>query len=181
MTARSGERQDRVASLRRDFDESFARPGSTGEAPRERFLTLCVADVAYAVRLEQVAALHADRRVVPLPSGTPALLGVAGFRGSVVPVYRLDLLLGLAESAPARWLILSPGPDPVALAFHRYEGPREVAPAELHPALPEAWSSAGLVTHTLSLSGELRSVLSVPALVELIRRRIAAPLHRKEP
>jgi chemotaxis signal transduction protein len=87
------------------------------------------------VRLSEVCGLHRDRRVVPLASDAPALIGIAGLRARVLPVFSLARLLGYAEADPPRWLIVC-GEDEgaIALAFAGFEGHRELAASALHAA-----------------------------------------------
>jgi purine-binding chemotaxis protein CheW len=118
---------NRASALRREFDAAFAEAARDEKAGLIDFLSIRVAGDAYAVRLADVLGLHADRKVVRVPTRTRELLGVAGFRGVIAPVYDLRVLLGYpvsaahsTEAAP-RWLILARGASPVALAFDRFE------------------------------------------------------------
>jgi purine-binding chemotaxis protein CheW len=111
---------DRAASLRAAFDRGFAEPAAVaGRA--EGFLAIRAGEHSRAVRLAEVAAIHADRRIVPLPSPSPSLLGLAGFRGAILPVYDLCALLGTSSPAPPRWLIVAAAAA-VAFAFDAFDG-----------------------------------------------------------
>ena len=68
----------RAEQLRRSFDASFARAHATDERASDRLLAVRVGDDPYALRLAQVLALHADRKIVPIPSTAGGLLGIAG-------------------------------------------------------------------------------------------------------
>ncbi len=117
-----------AATLKREFDGAFAAlPSSI--AATEDFLAIRVAGDRYAVALAEVAGLHADRKVVPLPSRAPDLLGVAGLRGVLAPVYDLRLLLGYAGGSTPRWLLLTRA-DSVGLAFDQFEAHLRVDRAE---------------------------------------------------
>jgi purine-binding chemotaxis protein CheW len=118
----------RVAQLRTAFDRSFAEPVA-GVGPRmEHLLTIRVGGRPYAIRLSEVAGVFTGWSVVPVPGPRPELLGVAGHRGDLVPVYDLGALLGSAEpSEPvgARrpgCVVLATGSAPVAFAFDRTDG-----------------------------------------------------------
>ena len=90
-----------AAALAEAFDAAFARPPASGRADTQSFLALRLGDDAFAVRVGDIAALHADRRIVPMPSAEPTLLGVAAVRGRIAPVYDLAALLGYpANGAP---------------------------------------------------------------------------------
>src|SRR6185312_2949550 len=123
---------ERVIALRHAFDEAFRRAAHELADDRARLLRLRVGGDAYAFRLDEIASFAAARRIVPLASAVPGLLGLAGLRGTLVPVYSLAALLGRAadDEAP-RWFVLCGGAEPVALAFARFEGYVETARGEL--------------------------------------------------
>jgi chemotaxis signal transduction protein len=83
-----------AAELRETFDASFANAHAAEPPPELDLLEIRVAEHGYALRLSQVLALHADRKLVPVPGPRPELLGLVGMRGVVAPVYDLRLLLG---------------------------------------------------------------------------------------
>jgi chemotaxis signal transduction protein len=86
--------EQRVRLLRSAFDEAFSlAPVATPES-FEDLLVIRVAGAPYSLRARQITGLVASRRIVPLPSATPQLLGVAGHRGALVLVYSLAALLG---------------------------------------------------------------------------------------
>ena len=51
----------------------------------------------------------------------PELLGLAGSRGALVPVYDLGALLGYPRDGSRRWLVTTAGAVVVGLAFDRFE------------------------------------------------------------
>ncbi|WP_229072636.1 chemotaxis protein CheW [Actinoplanes sp. DH11] len=112
---------ERVNRLRTDFDRSFAEPARTVGADSVELLAIGVGGRPYALRLSQASGVHPDRAVTALPTPVPALLGVAGFAGAVVPVYDLAALLGHPIPERPRWLVLTTGAPPLALAFHRLD------------------------------------------------------------
>lgn len=88
-------------SLRAEFDGGFARPPELHAA--EEFVQLLrieVAEALYALPLQELSGAFVLKSLLPLPGAPPALLGLAGFRGTVVPIYSLATLLGLEESRP---------------------------------------------------------------------------------
>jgi chemotaxis signal transduction protein len=112
---------ERAAALRREFDQSFALPIRTEAATTEDFLAVRIGVEACALRLGEVAGLFADKKITPVPGGGPAQLGIAGFRGTILPVYSLQALLGRASAEPPRWLVVVAG-TPVALGFEAFQG-----------------------------------------------------------
>src|ERR1700748_3867166 len=96
-----------VSALRAAFDGAFAEPPPRGEEALEKFLAVRAGGGLFAFRLAEIAGVAVDRKLTPLPSPVPELLGLTGLRGRLVPVYSLTALLGGApESAAGRWLVL---------------------------------------------------------------------------
>jgi purine-binding chemotaxis protein CheW len=109
--------------MRQEFDESFAVAVDSAPLDLEDFLLIRVAGNPYAVRLRDIAGIVGKHVVVPLPTSDRSLLGLAGIRGSIVPVFDFGSLLGYALSPDtAGWMVLSGGTDPIALAFREFEG-----------------------------------------------------------
>ena len=117
----------RIARLRRDFDRSFAEPVRRHDEEHVELLAIRAGGRRYALRLAQSAGLHPDRPVTPLPGPLPALLGLAGFAGTVVPIYDLAALLGHPIGEKPRWLVLAAGLPALGLAFHQLDGHVRVA------------------------------------------------------
>src|SRR5882757_7001907 len=110
----------RAQELRRDFDRSFADPPRADTAAQEDLLAIRLGAQGFAMRLSEIAGLFADKKVTRVPSANSALLGIAGFRGAIVPVYDLQTLLGHSDGQTPRWLVIAAA-APVALAFTTFE------------------------------------------------------------
>lgn len=108
-------------TLREQFDRSFALAPALPPAGSVNLLTIRIGAEPYAIRLADIRGLYADRRILPLPSRMPELLGVTGFRGQIVPVYQLAALLGLSGAAAPRWMVLALASAPLAFAFDAFE------------------------------------------------------------
>lgn len=117
---------ERVSQLRSAFDRSFAAPARSAAIAREEMLAIRVGGQACAVRLAQIAGMFAYRQVTHVPGDIPAMLGIAGFRGAIISVYDLRVLLGYDTAAALRWVVLAAA-APVALAFEGFEGQLRVA------------------------------------------------------
>jgi chemotaxis signal transduction protein len=161
--------EERISSLRTEFDRSFTQPLSSHDAEHMELLAVRAADRPYALRLAQTAGLHPDRPVTPLPGPLPALLGLAGFAGTVVPVYDLAALLGHPVAERPRWLVLATGTPPLGLAFHALDGHVRVPAAAI---LDEACTDGrrGVLRGMVTLDGLTRPVVDVPATRAAVHR-----------
>src|SRR5262245_52379841 len=121
MTLPDPELHGRAGDLRRAFDAAFAAPPPAPATPTVDLLAIQVGGSPYAIRLAEVAGLFAGRKVSPLPGAVHGLLGIAGLRGSLLPVYDLGVLLGQAPCTAPRWLAVA-GKKPVAVAFEAVDG-----------------------------------------------------------
>jgi chemotaxis signal transduction protein len=120
----------RLDDLRHAFDDSFALPPPSTEDDMVDLLAVTADAEALAVPLHAMAGLTADRAVTPLPGSPPDLLGVAGLRGHLVPVYDLARLRKPGgPRRPGRWMVLAAGTPAFAVAVDRIDGhlrvPRE--------------------------------------------------------
>ncbi len=116
----------RAAELRLAFDQAFAQPVHLDTTFKEELLAVRVAGQPFAIRLSEISGLFADKKVTPVPGSHAALRGIAGFRGAIVPVYDLEILLGHAGHRASRWLVIAAA-SPVALTFEAFEGQLRVA------------------------------------------------------
>jgi purine-binding chemotaxis protein CheW len=116
----------------------------------------------YAIRLSQTSGLHPDRPVTPLPGPLPALLGLAGFAGAVIPVYDLASLLGHpATGDRPRWLVLAIGAPALGLAFHDLDGHVRVPVGAIIGEA--ARDGRGCLRGMVELPGGARPIVDVPA------------------
>jgi chemotaxis signal transduction protein len=83
-----------VASLRAAFDRSFAELPRNAPHDLRDFVLVRVASVSCALPAVDLRGIEHDLRILPVPSTIPALLGIAGVSGAIVPVFHLGSLLG---------------------------------------------------------------------------------------
>ena len=168
----------RAASLRQAFDQSFAAPPAQLSREVEDLLRIRIAGDPYAVRLRDIAGVVTRRKVIPVPGSGPDLLGSAGIRGGIVPVFALASLLGYGQTAEAPpWLVLCCPEDPIALAFPDFEGYSRVARSSFH--LDENLGAGRAHVKEVALvETERRPVISIPLIVATIRNRMGQTRQR---
>lgn len=150
---------DRLSDLRADFDRSFTEPARRHDVEHDELLAVQAGGRRYALRLSQTTGLYPDRPVTPLPGPVNALLGVAGFSGTIVPVYDLAALLGHPVPDRPRWLVLATGSPPLALAFHELEGHVRVPADSIITEAGPRGSLRGMVP----LADGTRPIVDLPA------------------
>jgi chemotaxis signal transduction protein len=165
-----GSLDPKLRALRDAFDGSFAVPSGAELREYLDFIAIRVAGDPYVVRLSEIQSLHASRTLVAAPSLLPALLGVAGFRGVLTPIYDLGHLLGYTGEWSAKWLIVAQNAAPIGFAFGTFEAHLRVTLDQISPAEGETGAVRGAVS---SDAGAL-PVLHLPSIVEGIAQRIKA-------
>lgn len=162
----------KLEELRRSFDESFAEALRSESEVIEDMLNIRVAGDAYAVRLNEIAGLYPDRKVVSLPSPLPELLGLAGFRGNVIPIFDLAACLGYARSGETgRWVLLTGTKDLIGLAFQKFEGRMRTSQRDL--ARREESEPSRQHVHEVARAGDIaRPIINLASVAETINRRV---------
>jgi chemotaxis signal transduction protein len=175
-----GERAPGVAAdeLRQRFDLAFAAPPVERDRGFEPLLAVRIGAAAYALRVPEIAGFAAARKIVPLPSRIAGMLGLAGLRGVVVPVFSLAAWIGYSGGEdPPRWFALCGGADPIALAFADFDGYLELP----RSALSDAADAGRMhVRQVVRAQGEVRGVIDVPSVVKAIQEKVAAAHAIKE-
>jgi chemotaxis signal transduction protein len=161
---------ERSTELRRAFDRSFSEAPIVRTAELDDLLDIRVGLDPYAIHLDQVTGVFADKPVTPLPGSFPELLGIAGFRSAIVPVYDLRILLGYACGGSQRWLILTAGQTRIALAFDQFEGHTRVARAAIAEEGGEE-TQRHHVRGVVRTATHVRPIIHLPSILEVIRKR----------
>jgi chemotaxis signal transduction protein len=160
-----------AAQLRQEFDTAFSRPPPAQADPAEDHLAIRLGPDAHAVALAEIAALAPLRALARLPGPLPELLGVAGWRGTIRPVYDLAALLGYAPASAPRWLVWA-AVAPVGLAFETLEGHLRV-PCTAR-ARPDGDQPARRHVHAvLHTGGGVRPVVALVSVLEALRAAAA--------
>jgi chemotaxis signal transduction protein len=159
----------RAAELRQEFDRAFSKARRSDEQRYEDLLAIRVGGDAYAVRLSEVAGVSAERKLTPLPSAVPALLGLVSFRAAIVPVYDLGALLGHSARENGRWLFVAKQ-APIAFAFGALDGHERVPSSVI---VTDAQRTSGYVRELANTASGLRGIVQLSALIETVRNFVA--------
>ncbi|HET6533943.1 MAG TPA: chemotaxis protein CheW [Actinoplanes sp.] len=151
----------RLAELSAEFDRSFTEPARRHDTESAELLAVRAGGRPYALRLSQTSGLYPDRPVTPLPGPLAALLGVAGFGGTIVPVYDLAALLGHPVPERPRWLVLAAGAPSLALAVHVLDGHVRVPASSILTAA--GGTAHGCLRGLVPLAGGTRPIVDLPA------------------
>jgi len=155
----------RASELRDAFDRGFAAAVLPPDASRSDMLCVQIGGQPCAVRIGDIASLHAELRIVPLPSRAPELLGVAAIRAIVLPVYDLAGVLGMPGSAAARWIAVHRDGQ-AGFAFERYDGHARTAEDSLKPAGKRSHVAGQLV-----IGGQPRLVIDLGSVLAALEAR----------
>ena len=159
-----------VADIRRAFDASFAAPVAETTAELVELLVIKIAGETHLIRLGEITGLVPAGKIVALPSRSPAVLGVIGVRGNLVPVLSLASLLGYGSIRETTgWLVLcGPPGDTLALAVARLDGTLAIPPSAICAAEQAANAHATEIARTGSGT---HAVISVPSLLTAQKAR----------
>ena len=174
---------NKAAELRQTFDHSFALPPLLKSAEVEDLLTIRVSGDPYAIRLLDITEILTGHKIIALPAVTPGLLGLAGIRGGILPVFGLSSILGYGpESESPRWMILCGAEEPIALAFSDFEGYLRLPASALRA--DENFSATTAKTKYVSqvarTTDGVRAVISIQLIMATIRNRISPHRPTKE-
>jgi purine-binding chemotaxis protein CheW len=105
--------------------------------PSKNLVGFVIGDVEYAVAISRVREIANPIQVVSLPHAPPAVVGVADFRGEVVPVIDLRSHFGLVPAPATRrtkWIVVDVSGRLVALVVDAVTDVFGTGGAELRPA-----------------------------------------------
>ncbi len=169
MTDLEQELAQRLERLRDSFDRTFAVPPAEQMQHRDEYLIVGSEAEKYALRVNALAGLLKGRKIVPLPVAAAGLLGLAGFRGQLVPVFSLASLLGFNPEAGAPpWFAVCRAEQAVALAFHRFHGSARISPEDIFEEEPAQGKSRQCFRHE---TGIVR-IIQVPSIVAAACERL---------
>jgi len=156
----------RARELGREFDRSFSLPPSIDTTAKIELLAIRVGANPFALRLSDVAGIYADKKITRVAGAAPAMLGIAGFRGAIAPIYDLARLMGQPQSQAPRWLVVA-RTEPIGIAFDGFDGQlRLVADAIKSQQSADARGYTKELAHTDS---GLRQIVDLQFVIEAIK------------
>jgi chemotaxis signal transduction protein len=166
-----------AAALRLTFDCSFAAHNQFETAPSDDLLAIRLATEPWALRVSEIAGVFAGRSITRLPSRVPTLLGIASFRGAILPVYDLQALLGyLPVEATRRWLVVAIS-APIAFAFDGLDGHLRVPRDAILPQ--RAGNGRGNHTRAfVSAVNVVRPIVHLPSVLDIVAQQSPATVSR---
>ncbi len=163
---------ERALALRQEFDRAFAVPMGEQRKSPHNYLACKVGAESLAIPLPELSGLQRRGKVVPLRGSVSGLLGVAGIRSRLIPVYQLGALLGLRGSGRVEpWWAVCGTTEPVGLAFDEFEGYLQASAEDRRPRADAHGPSAQFLRELLVAGGQQRPILHMASLIQSIRHR----------
>jgi chemotaxis signal transduction protein len=154
-----------AAILRRAFDAGFAAPVSSQTERYEDFLAIRVGAERRGLRLAEIEGLHADLRIVSVPSPAAQLLGVVGIRGTMAPIYDLAALLGYPTASGPRWIVLAKAPETVGFAFDAFDSHLKIPGASLAEGNSHTGGSGQHLRGAVQAGGTLLPIIHLASIL----------------
>ncbi|MBI2393390.1 MAG: chemotaxis protein CheW [Deltaproteobacteria bacterium] len=165
---------DRLAALRREFDESFARAAAAAAGDSERLVAVRLGGDRFALRVAEIASVHPITAITRLPGAPRGQLGIVNVRGQLAAVYDAATLLGYTSAGePHRWCALCAEDRGMGLAIGAVEGYLRVERASLRAIAAEDETNR-LLTHAFEHEGRVYRVLDVSAFRAAVAELVGA-------
>jgi chemotaxis signal transduction protein len=165
----------RSIAMRAEFDQAFATPAADTVASTTDLLAVRVGGDAFALRLSDIAGLHVNLPVVPIPTPAQHLLGIAAIRGVMAPVYDLAGLLGYSPAPTTRWVVMVKAPQMIGLALESFEAQVRVSDLLLNLNIPDPTGRPRVTAHAqgaVQTAGALRPILQVSTLIASLQESL---------
>jgi len=157
----------RAANLRRTFDQTFTKALATTGEELESVIAFSVGGDRFAVRLNEICGMAKSPKVVPVPNSTRALLGLAGIRGELLPIYCLCQLLDYTVSEETPWLLVCGKPMRIGLGINEFFGCFRTPLTAFSPAhRPDGPIQ---LQEVVVIGSTVYTVISISSLTKLIR------------
>jgi chemotaxis signal transduction protein len=165
--------------LGRAFDRTFAEARRFGAVVLDDLLAVRLGPDAYALRLSEIAGLFSNKKITRLPGRVPALIGIAGFRGAILPVYDLALLIGYPSTAAPQWLVTAAS-APVAFAFDGFDGHLRLSRDAISAHGDASRPSQSHVRELARTPGQALPIVHIPSVLDAIKQQLPHGDVRKE-
>jgi chemotaxis signal transduction protein len=109
-----------VKSMRDAFDHGFAVPLHAQTQDWQDFLLIRLGPLPHAVAMSEIQGLQRTDHITHLPGPLPALLGISGHKGRILPTYDLAALLTLPPVQRPLWQLVTRAPS-VILAIDDFD------------------------------------------------------------
>jgi purine-binding chemotaxis protein CheW len=162
--------------LRAQFDALFAQPPRTETPETVELLALRLGGDGFAIRLTDTAGLFADHKITPVPGPVSEFHGLAGVRGTLVPVYDLASLMGYPRPAQPRWLVTA-RQSVVGFVFDTFIGQLRVEATALAAHEGGASDKVAQVVRTPAFSGP---VIQLNSIIAALAKRAAQTVSQRE-
>ena len=170
--------QQRLQQLRDEFDAGFARPVAPGQIERQAVLCFTADNITCAALLTELDSIAKAGPLVPVPSHSPALLGVTAVRARLMPVFSVAALLQQpAAKTQVCWLAILRGRLPAALALDALAGYADHGSIDRQAAGHGPLFVRGSVRH----GKELYALLDCTGIYDAITRGPIAAAKDQEP
>jgi chemotaxis signal transduction protein len=169
MNANDPQYSATASDLRRNFDRGFSAVRRADTTVRDDFLVVRLGGDSYAIRLAEISGLVSDKKITRLPGRVAALIGIAGFRGAILPVYDLAVLLGYATADTPRWLVTA-AREPVAFAFEGFEGHLRLSRDAIAPQKEVDDRSRSHIHATARTSDRVRPIVDILSVLDAIKK-----------
>jgi chemotaxis signal transduction protein len=162
---------DKLAELRNAFDQTFAVSPSIKTVEQiENLLSIRMHGNLYALRATEISAFARIPKIVSVPSPFPEVLGLAGIRGGVVPVYSLAAFFGGGCEEGPRWCAWCGSEEPIGFAFGEFEGYVRASQSQIFAQAQEDVTCEHAKS-VLQIDEMIRPIVSLPSIVQLLSQR----------
>lgn len=154
---------DQLTDIALAFDSAFQREPEPPKPLEEGLLVVNAGGLRYGLRCSELHAIVRDKKITALPGSPSGILGLAGFRGQLVPVFSLASQLGQPPDDSPRWLAVVSSSEGAKIAF-AFEALIRQVPIASQALLSD--SSTSLIESFWAEDGEEPlAVLSFPTLL----------------
>ncbi|MBI5531200.1 MAG: chemotaxis protein CheW [Deltaproteobacteria bacterium] len=163
---------ERLARMRKDFDDRFTRPIVVDSSDRLELIAVRAQQERYAIAVSQISAVLPSQPVAHVPVSLPGFVGLGAVQGRLVAVYDLGVLLARKGApTPRRWLLICRADPEVAFGIDDVDGYLRVAKRSIVVAPPSA-TSEGHAGKIVEDGGVARPIVDLESALAELRRNL---------